>query len=764
MCSPFTLFREAPMRPHVFALNASAVWLRLRRRLSRGLQSATLLFIGIAGCDQPEAITGVVETGGASRVILSADPPSEILFGPFDFVRATGKPNIQTVVLERPDFERLEGPFVLHVQNGLADGKGRASSASVRLDGLEVFGRSSFNQSVGALSAVVQVENGSALSVEIASAPGSKLTAWIEGKLKPLVGQVGPEGGMLELADGRVALDFPEGAVSDEVVITVSRATDLPQGGPQVIPGTAWDFGPDGLDFAVPVTMTLAYDPASLPEGIEESELRIHKFENGEFIQMDAGVVDLVNRTVSAEIDGFSIFVLLSRLFPGSPSDLEAPVVHEVNVSANGSPFASTVTFRTGDADAVLRTQVRITDNISGVDLWRIVYLSPSGRQQRVVSCLNEAAPPIIGSDTNGTWECESTWPRYSESGTWVPGQMFARDKLVNIALYLQRSNGFCDGVGASAHCMVMPRIVVNGDNPGGPIGCSDCTDDTTPPSLSDFGVSHGTSPRDFGSSLSVDLANAGQTIVFGFRARDDLAGIDLIARHGDQVEIVLAAPNGVSGFTQNCSLSSGTSFDGTWECGLFMPQLSPTGTWHVRQLTVHDRVGNGGRSRFTGLFAARVSGSFLPNGQGELCNLDGDCVTQPLITVSNTGDSQGPVLDSLAISVRDATVTFDTNVTDNLTGVASVEIRLGSSVSTQIIQCFSLHVEGTSRDGLWRCLATFSQFAAPGIWEVRVLLRDAVGNSRIYTRRDDGLLCADPATDLPAACRSYGPTTITIN
>ena len=119
-----------------------------------------------------------------------------------------------------------------------------------------------------------------------------------------------PGGGMVSLADGTVNLVFPAGAVSEEVIITAESATGLPAD-PVPIPGTAFAFGPDGIVFEEPVTLRIGYDPANVPQGVPEEELRLHKLVGSAYVQVDVGVVDVTNHTVSGEIDGFSVFVIL---------------------------------------------------------------------------------------------------------------------------------------------------------------------------------------------------------------------------------------------------------------------------------------------------------------------------------------------------------------------------------------------------------------------------------------------------------------------
>jgi hypothetical protein len=70
---------------------------------------------------------------------------------------------------------------------------------------------------------------------------------------------VGPTGGMLMSADGTVKLEIPAGAVAADTMFTITLATMAPAG----VVGRAYELGPDGYKFAVPVVLTLPYDVAS---------------------------------------------------------------------------------------------------------------------------------------------------------------------------------------------------------------------------------------------------------------------------------------------------------------------------------------------------------------------------------------------------------------------------------------------------------------------------------------------------------------------
>ncbi|HEX7182833.1 MAG TPA: hypothetical protein VF756_13400 [Thermoanaerobaculia bacterium] len=109
---------------------------------------------------------------------LAAQPGSGNVFGPEEFVRGSGTP-----VLQGRDFSiaGFQPPFILHLRNGDDSGRNRVSSATVTLNGRELFGASDFSQRVSGYDLEVELVEPSRLEVRIASAPGSKLTIWIEG-------------------------------------------------------------------------------------------------------------------------------------------------------------------------------------------------------------------------------------------------------------------------------------------------------------------------------------------------------------------------------------------------------------------------------------------------------------------------------------------------------------------------------------------------------------------------------------------------------
>jgi hypothetical protein len=81
---------------------------------------------------------------------------------------------------------------------------------------------------------------------------------------------VGPRGGVVVSEDGRFTLEIPEGALDQEVDITIVEV-ECEQ--PTAI-GTCWEVGPIGLPLWFPGTIVYEIDPEEL-DGLSPEELTV---------------------------------------------------------------------------------------------------------------------------------------------------------------------------------------------------------------------------------------------------------------------------------------------------------------------------------------------------------------------------------------------------------------------------------------------------------------------------------------------------------
>jgi hypothetical protein len=110
---------------------------------------------------------------------------------------------------------------------------------------------------------------------------------------------IGPAGGMLTL--GPHALIVPAGAVNRNTPFTMSFGSNT---------GVAVDCNPSGLNFGVPITLVLSYQNTQYPDDNGTPPLSIYFVPQGGAPQVLPSVLDLENRTVSAQISHFSRYII----------------------------------------------------------------------------------------------------------------------------------------------------------------------------------------------------------------------------------------------------------------------------------------------------------------------------------------------------------------------------------------------------------------------------------------------------------------------
>ena len=97
-----------------------------------------------------------------------------VLFGPKTYTRTAGPPNSFTDTFTLP--AGTTAPYTLHVVNGNANGTNRISSATIKLNGVEILDPNDFGQNVAVLDRTVALQATNTLEIRLTSAPGSFIT------------------------------------------------------------------------------------------------------------------------------------------------------------------------------------------------------------------------------------------------------------------------------------------------------------------------------------------------------------------------------------------------------------------------------------------------------------------------------------------------------------------------------------------------------------------------------------------------------------
>ncbi|MEA2203723.1 MAG: hypothetical protein QOE77_499 [Blastocatellia bacterium] len=103
------------------------------------------------------------------------------IFGPARFDRTPGAPNKYLEQFSLP--AGVTAPYILHIQNGEPDGTNRVSSATVKLNGVDILVPSDLNQNIANIDRSVTLTSANSLEVRLASNPGSYLIINLSGSV-----------------------------------------------------------------------------------------------------------------------------------------------------------------------------------------------------------------------------------------------------------------------------------------------------------------------------------------------------------------------------------------------------------------------------------------------------------------------------------------------------------------------------------------------------------------------------------------------------
>ena len=81
--------------------------------------------------------------------------------------------------------------------------------------------------------------------------------------------------------------------------------------------GSTYDIGPSGAAFDPPITLTIEYDPATLPRGVVEEDLYIAYWDGSRWVAQ-ASTVDTEANTLSCQLSHLSAFAVIGAVTPPS--------------------------------------------------------------------------------------------------------------------------------------------------------------------------------------------------------------------------------------------------------------------------------------------------------------------------------------------------------------------------------------------------------------------------------------------------------------
>ncbi len=263
-------------------------------------------------------------------------------------------------------------------------------------------------------AAVATVASGHVMAVAPGNASIMASAGGVTGQTDLVVKQgalIGPSGGTISLANGKVVIVFPVGAVASTIQLTVDSLTS-PLASPRLVKGTAYSVESAGSPTLVPFTLTLGYDAPNLKTGGAESRLKIYQATAGKWERITNSTVNTLAHTVSALVPGLGVYAILEEAtftVAVSAGDKQVatvgtavavtPAVRVVDSEGFGVPgkivqFAVT----TGNGSAAGLTATTDNSGLASVGSWTLS--SVAGANSLTATASGAPGPPIVFTAT----------------------------------------------------------------------------------------------------------------------------------------------------------------------------------------------------------------------------------------------------------------------------------------------------------------------------------------------------------------------------
>ncbi|MBI4303543.1 MAG: helix-turn-helix domain-containing protein [Chloroflexi bacterium] len=205
--------------------------------------------------------------------------------------------------------------------------------------------------------------------------------------------------------DGMAELLIPQNTVgktssgSPLSQITVFRATAPPtKPANSEIIGWVYDFLPDGATFSPPITLTVSYDPALLPAGVDEKNLVLAYYDSavGKWVNLTS-TVDTASRTISAKISHFTAFTVVAYTRPAAFT-VSSLTVMPSEVGIGEAVGVSVTITNTGDLKDTYKVVLKVNDTVAES---RDITLA-GGASEKVSFLTQKNAAGVYNVDVNG--------------------------------------------------------------------------------------------------------------------------------------------------------------------------------------------------------------------------------------------------------------------------------------------------------------------------------------------------------------------------
>lgn len=233
---------------------------------------------------------------------------------------------------------------------------------------------------------------------ELKNIDSSEAVGLVDGRTLPIrfriekeaVFVIGSAGGTITAMNGVVTLEIPEGALSNPAGIIVRPARQVPEDS-GMVSGSAFELAPEETSFRADARLTLGYDPARVPAGIDPTALKIHSILDAAWVEVPDSHVDVDSARAEASIHELGTFGVLRERAVASvtvePDSVQVAVgdttrLHATPRDAHGQPLQRPVEWlSTAPSVAEVDASGRVTGLASG----RAQIQARSGNEHGVV-------------------------------------------------------------------------------------------------------------------------------------------------------------------------------------------------------------------------------------------------------------------------------------------------------------------------------------------------------------------------------------------
>ncbi len=171
--------------------------------------------------------------------------------------------------------------------------------------------------------------------------------------------------------DGLVWMDLPAGTTATSAdghrlnSISIKQMKDPPDPprDTQII-GLVYEFQPENAKFSPPVTLSLSYDPAKLPEGVDAEKMVVAVWDKttGKWTERKCKV-DTIKNIITLEIDGFSSYAILAYNRP-AVFQIKNLLISPTEARINETIRLSATIINTGDLTGIYNLILKINNEV----------------------------------------------------------------------------------------------------------------------------------------------------------------------------------------------------------------------------------------------------------------------------------------------------------------------------------------------------------------------------------------------------------------